>query len=131
MPGRSGMWGIAFMAVALGLTVHGTLLSVRARRWRARAVATRALIVDNAPHLTAHRRTMWQPIIEYYAGGSRVHTLVPNLELRRALPLGGLIDVLYDPDDPAHARPADAQTVGSTLVVGLFALALFFIIIAA
>jgi hypothetical protein len=131
MPGRSGAWGIAFMGLALTLTIHGLLRTVRVRRWRARAVPTRARVVDNAPHLSARRRTTWWPIIEYDVVGSRVLTLVPTVRSPRALQLGDWIDVLYDPQDPREARPADAQVVGTSLILGLFALALFFLAIAA
>jgi hypothetical protein len=131
MPGRSGAWGIAFMGLALALTVHGLLRTVRVRHWRARAVPIRARVVDNAPRLSARGRTTWRPIIEYDVVGSRVLTLIPSFRSARALPLGGWIDVLYDPQDPREARPADAQVVGTSLILGLFALALFFFAIAA
>jgi hypothetical protein len=131
MPGRSGAWGIAFMGLALALTIHGVLRTVRVRRWRARAVPTRARVVDNAPLLSGRRRTTWQPIIEYDVVGSRVLTLIGTARLPRALPLGDWIDVLYDPQDPRQARPAEAQVVGTSLILGLFALALFFFAIVA
>jgi Protein of unknown function (DUF3592) len=131
MPGRSGAWGIAFMGLALALTIHGVLRTVRVRRWRARAVPTRARVVDNAPLPSVRRRTTWRPIIEYDVVGSRVLTLISTVRSHRALPLGDWIDVLYDPQDPREARPADAQVVGTSLILGLFALALFFLAIAA
>src|ERR1700759_2071570 len=112
MPGRSGLWGIAFLAVALTLTVHGMVRLLRARQWRTRALAAEARIVDNAPHMTGLRRTLWQPIIEFDALGAHVHTAVSSIELRHALPLGGTLGVLYDPREPAQVRVADAQMVG-------------------
>jgi hypothetical protein len=131
MPGRSGAWGIAFMCLALAFIVHGSQRTVRAHRWRARAVPVRARVVDNAPLLSARGRTTWRPIIEYDVFGSRVLTLIPTIRASRAVPLGDWIDVLYDPQDPNEARPADSQVVGTSLIVGLFALALFFCAIVA
>ena len=130
MPGRSGAWGIAFMSLALALTIHGLRRTVRVRRWRARAVPTRALVVDNAPLPSVRRRTTWRPIIEYDVVGSRVLTLIPAVRSHRALPLGDWIDVLYDPQDPQQARPADTQVIETSLILGLFALTLFFLAIA-
>jgi hypothetical protein len=131
MPGRSGAWGIAFMGLALALTIHGSMRTVRARRWQTRAVPIRARVVDNAPLLSARRRTRWRPIIEYDVIGSRVLTLIPTLRSHRVLPLGDWIDVLYDPKNPREVRTADAQVVATSLILGLFALALFFFAIAA
>ena len=65
MPGRSGLWGILFLSLAVALILHGGLRTLRVRRWRARAVPVAALVVDNAPHLSARRRTRWRPIIEF------------------------------------------------------------------
>ncbi len=119
------------MCLALTFIVHGARRTFRAHRWRARAVPIRARVVDNAPLLSARGRTTWRPIIEYDVFGSRVLTLIPTIQSSRALPLGDWIDVLYDPQDPNEARPANSQVVGTSLILGLFALALFFFAIAA
>jgi hypothetical protein len=113
------------------LTVHGVIRLVRVRRWCAQAIAAEARVVENAQHHRRHRRTLWRRIIEYDAFGSRVHTLVTQLELRRALPVGATVEVLYDRNHPRDARPASPQQVGPSLVLGIFAVALFFIAITA
>jgi Protein of unknown function (DUF3592) len=131
MPGRSGLFGIIVMFLALALICRGSLPLVRFRRWRAQAAAAHARIIGNVPDASHHRRISWLPVVEFQVAGVTVMSPIASAANRRRSPVGQTVDVLYNPRDPQQTELADTRlTTPGSLIIGVCMLVTFFVFVA-
>jgi hypothetical protein len=130
MSGRSGAVGLTIMFIGVALACCGAAPALRFRLWRAQARLAHGSIVDNVPQPTGKWLVSWLPIVEFQADGEHIMSLVAGPARPQGWPLGGAVDVLYDPTDPHRVRLADTRfPVSSLLIAGLAIVAGFLAIV--
>jgi hypothetical protein len=131
MYGRSGALGIAIVFTGLALACYGAAPVVRFWLWRAHALQVSAAVVDNVPEPGKGGLASWLPIVEFEAGGKTVMSLVSGPSRPQGWPLGGAVEVLYDPTDPHRARLVDRHfPISGFLIVGLGIVGSFLAVVA-
>jgi hypothetical protein len=129
--GHSGALGLSIMFVGVALVCYGVGPTVMFRLWRAQALCAPGLVVDNIPKPSGKGIPAWLPLVEFEADGTTIMSLIPGPSSRQSWPLGGAVDVLYDPADPHRARLADTTfPISSYLIAGLAIIGIFLAVVA-
>jgi Protein of unknown function (DUF3592) len=128
--GHSGAFGLVIVILGFALVCRGVVPMIKFGIFRTRARRTPGRVVENVPHARGRHSTNWSPIVEFEAGGDTVLSLIATARESATRPLGSVVSVLYDPDNPRQVRLEDTPLPISTmLLTGIAVIGIYFAIV--
>lgn len=121
----------SFVTLLLGIYNIADSAAFKNKAVETEAVITDAYVQRRSGSRSSRRRYICTAYLEYSVGGTAYSCTVRNYDrsytyVSESNYIGRIVPVLYDPDDPSDARPANRREVGVPLLIAGIATAAMF-----